>query len=115
MKYPSTLNHDVGIVQYLLRVEGPEVPLAAPAHHGHDAHRDLVDEPQSEGLPADIAGCDGNVAFAGEFLGDPDRAAYVVDELAGRLGMPALRPRPVRHNNDVFAGRRSAFPPVGQV
>jgi hypothetical protein len=39
----------------------------------------------------------------------------VVDELAGRLGMPALWPRPVRHNNDVFAGRRSAFPPVGQV
>ena len=29
--------------------------------------------------------------------------------------MPAFRPRPVRHNNDVFAGRRGAFPPVGQV
>ena len=29
--------------------------------------------------------------------------------------MPALRPRPVRHNNDVFPGRRCAFPPVGQV
>ena len=29
--------------------------------------------------------------------------------------MPALRPRPVAHNNDVFARRRSAFPPVGQV
>ena len=39
----------------------------------------------------------------------------IVDELAGRLGMPVLRPRSVRHNNDVFAGRRGAFPPVGQV
>src|SRR5207245_374197 len=66
-------------------------------------------------LPADIAGCDGNVAVAGEFLRDHDRAAHVVDELAGRLGMPALWRRPVRHNDDVFAGWRSAFPPVGQV
>ena len=29
--------------------------------------------------------------------------------------MPAFRSRPVRHNNDVFAGRWSAFPPVGEV
>jgi len=49
------------------------------------------------------------------FLGDRDRAAYVVDELAARLGMPAFRSRPVRHNHDVFASRRNAFPPVGQV
>jgi len=88
---------------------------AAPEHHRYDVHRDLVDEPECQRLPADIAGCDGNVAVAGEFLGDRDRAAYVVDELAGRLGMPALRPRPVCHNHDVFAGRRSAFPPVGRV
>src|SRR5438477_9061275 len=106
MKYPATLNHDVGILQELLRVEGPEVPLAAPEHHGHDVHRNLVDEPEGEGLPTDIASCDGNVAVAGQLLGDHDRAAYVVDEVAGRLGMPALRPRPVGHNNYVFAGRR---------
>src|SRR5258708_17910831 len=29
--------------------------------------------------------------------------------------MPARRPRSMRHNNDVFASRRGAFPPVGQV
>jgi len=115
MKHPTTLNHDVRILQQVLRVNVTEVPLPVPEHHGHDVHRDLVDEPECEGLPTDIASCYGNVAVAGEFLRDHDRAAYVVDKLAGRLGMPALRPRPVRHNNDVFAGRRSAFPPVGQV
>jgi hypothetical protein len=52
MKYPATLNHDVGILQQVLRVDGPEVPLAAPEHHGHDIHRDLVDQPQGQRLPA---------------------------------------------------------------
>jgi hypothetical protein len=88
VKYPATLNHDVGILQQLLPVKTSEVPRAAPEHHRYDVHRDLVDEPECQRLPADIAGCDGNVAVDGEFLGDVDRAAYVVDELAGRLGMP---------------------------
>src|SRR5207237_8107591 len=115
MKYSASLNPHGETPHELRRVDGPEVPLAAPELHGDDVHRDLVDEPECEGLPADIAGRDGNVTVAGEFLGDHDRAAYVADELAGRLGMPALRPRPVAHNNDVFARRRSAFPPVRQV
>jgi hypothetical protein len=71
--------------------------------------------PSASACPADIAGYDGDVAVAGEFPGDSDRAAHIVDEVAGRLGMPALRPRPVRHHNHVFTGRRSAFPPVRQV
>jgi hypothetical protein len=115
MEHSATVKHDVGVLQQVLRVNGPEIPLAAPEHYGHDTHRDLVDRPEGQGLAADIAGCDGNVAVTGELLGDHDHTAYVVDELAGSLRMQALRPRPVAHNNDVFAGWRSAFLPVGQV
>jgi hypothetical protein len=67
MKYSATLNHNVGFLQWLLHVEGPEIALAAREHYGHDVHRALVDEPGAEGSAAEIAGGDGNVAVAGEF------------------------------------------------
>src|ERR1051326_8715820 len=105
----------------MLRLEGPEVALAGAEHHGHHGHRDLVDEPEREGLPADIAGDNRNIAVAREFPGDDDRATYVVDELAGRLGVPALRPpacatqqrcvrRPAECLPTRWSGRRGACP-----
>src|ERR1043166_379659 len=115
MEYASTLDDDVGVLQQVLRVNGAEVALAAPEHHGDDIHRDLVDQPERHGLPTDIAGRDGHVALAGEFFRERDCATYVIDELAGCRWMPAFRSRPVRHDDDVFTSRRSAFPSVGQV
>ena len=83
----------------MLRVDGSEVPLTGAEHLGHDVHGDLVHQPEGQGLSARVAGRDRNIAAAGEFLRDRDRGSYVVDEPAGCLRMPAVRPRPVRHDN----------------
>jgi hypothetical protein len=63
---------------------------------------------------ADIAVGDGHVAVAGEFL-----ATVIARPKSSTNSQDALGCQPsgrgLCHNHDLLAGRRSAFPPVGQV
>ena len=50
MKHSVALNHHVGILQQVLRVDRPEVALAGPEHHGYDVHAHLVDQTRGKHL-----------------------------------------------------------------
>jgi hypothetical protein len=55
---PVALNHHVRILQRLLRLDRPGVPLAGPEHHGYDVHAHLVDQAGGKHLATDIASGD---------------------------------------------------------
>jgi hypothetical protein len=59
--------------KYLLRVEGLKYRLPRPEYHRHDVHSDPVDQPECDGLPADIAGGHGSVAVPRELPGERER------------------------------------------
>ncbi len=93
MEYPSTLNHDLGILQQVLPVNAPEVPFAAPEHQRHDIHRSHFDQPRARACAAYVGGRTATSHSPASSFATAIPRLHVVDELAERLGMPALRPR----------------------
>ena len=58
MKHPVALDHDVRILQQVLRLDRPEVGRAGPEHDGYDVHAHLVDQARGKHLATDLASSD---------------------------------------------------------
>jgi hypothetical protein len=54
VKHPAALDNDIWAFQQVLRVDGAEVALTGPEHHGCDVHAHLVDQPSGKQLPTDV-------------------------------------------------------------
>src|SRR4026208_1398249 len=68
VKHPVALNHHVGILQQVLRVDRPEVALPGPEHDGYDVHAHLVDQACGKRLATDVSGGDLDDAVTRELL-----------------------------------------------
>ena len=110
-----TLDEHVRVLRQVLAVDRSEVAPTGAEHDGDDVHRDLVDQARCQRLPTYVASSDGDDPVAGELLGLLHRASDVAHEVVRRLGVPAVGFGPVRHDDDVVAGRRLAVPAVHQV
>jgi hypothetical protein len=96
-------------------VDSPEVSLALAEDHGHDIHRDLIDEAEGECLAADVAGTDCHDTVVGAPLRLRHRSGDVVEEGYVGFGVPALGLGSVRYDKEVLTGGRLSLPAVGQV
>src|SRR5688572_13677528 len=95
VEHPVALDHRVGILQQVLRVDRPEEALAGPEHDGDDVHAHLVDEARGKRLASDVTGGDLDDAVARELPRRGDGCLDALDEVERRLGIPALWLRPV--------------------
>src|SRR6266542_5914360 len=68
VKHPVAVDHHVGILQQVLRVDRPEVALAGPEHDGYDVHAHLVDQTCGKHLATDVASGDLDDAVTRELL-----------------------------------------------
>src|SRR5829696_6280747 len=115
VQHPVAPDHHVRVLQQVLAVHRPEVPLAGPEHHRDDVHRHLVHQAEREGLPADVARRYRHGALPGELLRLRDGLLDIVDEVVRRLRVPPVRLGPVRHHDHVLPRRRPALPAVRHV
>ena len=93
----------------MLRVDRPEVALAGPEHDGYDVHANLVDQACGKHLATYVASGDLDDAVTRELLRLDHGCLDAVDEVERRLGMPALGPAPVSHDDDVVDPRPEVF------
>ena len=100
------------IVEQVLVLNAAEVALARAEDDRHDVHGDLLHEPGSKDLASDVAGVYGDGALAGQVLSFGDRGGHVINEMVGRLGVPAFGLGPVGHHDHVVARRRVALHPL---
>src|SRR5215211_1038738 len=115
VQHPVAPDDHVGVLQQVLAVHRPEVPLTGPEHHRGDVHRHLVHQAEREGLPADVARRYRHGALPGELLRLRDGLRDIVDEVVRRLRVPPVRLGPVRHHDHVLPRRRPALPAVRHV
>ena len=56
VQHSVSADDHVGILQHVLAIDRPEIPLAGAEHHRNDIHFHLVHQAQCKRLPADVAG-----------------------------------------------------------
>src|SRR5690625_638246 len=115
VQYPVASDDYVRILEQVLADYRAEVALAGTDHHGHDIHGDVVHDPRSERLAADVARVDRHRSAAGELLRLRDRVGHPVDEVERGFRVPAGRLPAVGNHDHVLAGRGLAFPAVGDI